>query len=119
MDCECTGAGWCERHQMQKSENMVRLCRKRGAHWQAWENGNGIGQIRLGVIAPRPLDTEHEETASGGWGDNVTTFLKGIGVTEDSYKAIKQKFGLPPTCGCAQRREWLNKVGRWWNGEEA
>lgn len=115
-ECQCTGAGWCERHKVHKSENMVRLCQKRGAYWEAWENGTGIEQIKLKLseLAPPPprkdraVDTE-------GWGDKVTVFLKGLGVTEESYKAIKQKFGLPPTCGCSQRREWLNKVGRWWN----
>jgi hypothetical protein len=92
---------------------MVRLCQKRGGHWEAWEQGVGIGQIRLKEIAPRPLDP-----VSDGWGDKVTVFLKGLGITEESYKDIKTKFGLPPTCGCAARREWLNKVGRWWNKED-
>ena len=117
MECQCTGAGWCERHQIDKSANMVRLCQKRGAHWEAWENGTGLGQIRLGVIAPRPPDVERD-TAGEGWGDKVTTALKKMGVTEERYKAVKEKFGLPPNCNCAGRREWLNKVGRWWNGEE-
>jgi hypothetical protein len=96
---------------------MVRLCQKRGAHWEEWEKGNGPGQIRLGVIAPRSPDAE-VVLASGGWGDKVTTALKKIGITEERYVAVKEKFGLPPNCNCAGRREWLNKVGRWWNGEE-
>ena len=24
---------------------------------------------------------------------------------------LPQKFGLPPTCGCAERQRWLNKFG--------
>lgn len=115
--CQCTGAGWCERHQVHKSANMVRLCQKRGAYWEAWENGTGIGQIRLTEIAPPASYSERPEVA-GGWGDAVTKALKKIGITEERYKEVKAMFGLPPTCGCPQRREWLNKVGRWWTGEE-
>lgn len=117
QSCQCTGAGWCERHQVHKSANMVRLCQKRGAYWEAWEKGTGIGQIRLGTIEPRDPDQEPVHSRDG-WGDNVEKALKRIGVTEDRYKYIKTKFGLPPICNCAGRKEWLNAVGRWWNGEE-
>jgi hypothetical protein len=53
-----------------------------------------------------------------GWGDVLTRWLKDFGITEESYKEIKEKFGLPPTCDCSKRREWLNRVGRWWNKED-
>ena len=39
------------------------------------------------------------------------------GITEDAYKAIKEKLGLPPTCNCPERIKWLNKadkLGRKW-----
>jgi hypothetical protein len=96
---------------------MVRLCQKRGAYWEEWEKGTGIGQIRLAEIAPPSSYPERTDVA-GGWGDAVTRALKKIGVTEERYKEVKAMFGLPPTCGCPQRREWLNQVGRWWTGEE-
>jgi hypothetical protein len=49
-----------------------------------------------------------------GLGDAVESLLKGIGVTQDRYKAAKELFGLPPNCGCNARKEWLNKVSDWW-----
>ena len=52
-----------------------------------------------------------------GLGDHVGRLLSSVGVTEDRYKAAKQAFGLPPTCSCAARREWLNKVSEWWKGQ--
>lgn len=43
-------------------------------------------------------------------GDDLETMLTALGVTKDKWKAAKQKFGLPPNCGCAARQEWLNRV---------
>ena len=40
--------------------------------------------------------------------------LKRVGITEDRYQTAKQMFGLAPTCGCAERKEWLNRVTDWW-----
>jgi len=98
---------------------MVRLCQQRGAYWEAWENGTGLEQIKLklsDLATPQPSPDRAVDPE--GWGDRVTVALKKIGITEERYKAVKEKFGLPPNCNCAGRREWLNKVGRWWNGEE-
>jgi len=52
-----------------------------------------------------------------GWGDRLATALKAMGVTEDGYKEVKAKFGLPPTCGCKRRREWFNRVELWVKGK--
>jgi hypothetical protein len=51
-------------------------------------------------------------------GDAVESVLAGIGITPDRYAAAKEFFGLPPNCGCAARKEWLNKVSDWWNKEK-
>ncbi len=48
---------------------------------------------------------------SKGLGDRLELYLKSVGVTEDRYKEVKEKFGLPPKCGCAKRKRWLNAVG--------
>lgn len=46
-------------------------------------------------------------------GDQVEVMLASIGVTKERYKEVKQRFGLPPTCNCDERKEWLNRVGEW------
>ena len=33
-----------------------------------------------------------------------------INITEDNWKAIKERFGFAPTCSCQKRKEWLNNV---------
>lgn len=53
-----------------------------------------------------------------GLGDYTERLLASIGVTKDRYVALKEKFGLAPTCGCADRKAWLNKVSDWWRGEQ-
>jgi hypothetical protein len=44
-DCECTGPGWCERHQCEKSLYWYRLCQRKPSFFKAWEAGRGPGQI--------------------------------------------------------------------------
>ena len=44
-------------------------------------------------------------------GDWAERQLKSIGITQERYKQIKEKFGLPPTCNCGSRKAWLNRVG--------
>ena len=49
--CTCKEPGWCERHKVQKSARMHKLCQmgargeKPGVrYWKAWEKGRGPGQ---------------------------------------------------------------------------
>jgi hypothetical protein len=42
--CQCHGAGWCERHQCEKSEYWWQLCRRREDWFRLWEQGRGPGQ---------------------------------------------------------------------------
>ena len=44
-------------------------------------------------------------------GDAIELGLASLGITPESYVEFKEKFGLPPTCGCAERKRWLNKFG--------
>ena len=39
--CECPLAGFCARHQCQKTEHYHHLCRTRPDYFAAWESGNG------------------------------------------------------------------------------
>jgi predicted RNA-binding Zn-ribbon protein involved in translation (DUF1610 family) len=43
-------------------------------------------------------------------GDELKETLESYGVTIDRWIGIKKKFGLPATCNCEARAEWLNKV---------
>lgn len=52
-----------------------------------------------------------EKEQPNGLGDRIERWLSSYGVTQEKYKEVKQKFGLPPTCGCDGRKEWFNKVG--------
>jgi hypothetical protein len=107
--CDCPEPGWCARHGIHKTEHWHRLCQSRADYRKQWDDGVGPGQI----LTPQPGAVK---PVKDGWGDHVTTWLKNIGITEERYKDIKTKFGLPPTCNCSKRREWLNRVGEWWNG---
>lgn len=53
-----------------------------------------------------------------GMGDKLEAILKSVGITEDKYKEAKKLFGLPPTCNCGKRKEWLNRVGEWWESNK-
>jgi hypothetical protein len=43
-------------------------------------------------------------------GDKLESALTGIGLSQENYVAIKEELGLPPTCDCPARKEWINKV---------
>ena len=47
-----------------------------------------------------------------GLGNYTEQLLTSIGITKELFIEAKQLFGLAPTCGCAKRREWLNRVGQ-------
>ena len=49
-----------------------------------------------------------------GLGDKAEAILKAAGITPERYAEVKALFGLPPTCNCSKRKEWLNRVGEWW-----
>jgi hypothetical protein len=83
--CRCEGPqGWCDRHQVFKTEHLVNLCRdtSRPGYWAAWEGGYGPGQKgkRLGDQVARAINT-----ATGG--------------------------RVKPCGGCKQRHDFLNTIG--------
>ena len=48
-----------------------------------------------------------------GIGDRVEKWLAAVGITEARWLAIKGVVIEKPTCGCAKRKETLNRWGRW------
>ncbi len=53
-----------------------------------------------------------------GLGDWLENQLKKLGVTEERWGEAKAIVGLDPSCNCASRKAWLNKVSAWWRGEQ-
>ena len=47
-----------------------------------------------------------------GLGDLTERLLKSVGITEDKWVAVKERFGYAPTCACKKRKEWLNEVSK-------
>lgn len=108
-DCICTASGWCEKHQCYKTPHQHELCQTRPDYFQLWEDGRGPGQWPRAASA-HAADAQKKRR---GLGDKLHDWLEQHGITEDRYRAVKELFGLPPTCNCAKRREWLNRVGEW------
>lgn len=51
--------------------------------------------------------------ADRGWGDKLSDFLSHrLRITERSYRRFKVRWGLKDACGCGERRERLNRIGR-------
>jgi hypothetical protein len=42
--CECPLAGYCNRHQVQKTPHMHKLCENHQGYFELWENCKGPGQ---------------------------------------------------------------------------
>lgn len=46
-----------------------------------------------------------------GLGDRVESALHSVGVTKERWAAFKGAMGLPATCNCEARQQYLNKLG--------
>jgi len=55
-------------------------------------------------------DQERSTPLSPAVGDALEDFLTSYGITKEWYVEFKEKHGLPPTCNCDARQEWLNKT---------
>lgn len=106
--CECPMAGFCKRHQVEKSTRQRMQCAESPAHFQAWER-----VAKSGVTAtPAPA----VKNGCGGcnkkpslWqlGDKLEEALSAVGIT----KARVEKY--IGDCGCSSRQVALNKIGSW------
>jgi len=77
---------------------------------------NGITTVIDDTSGTRKIHNEPAKPEDKmGWGDKVEKQLKALGITPEKYVAIKEKFGLPPTCNCGGRKKWLNKVGKYFS----
>ena len=75
--------------------------KRHGDHWKC---------IRCGRVLEVKAKVNCRKEA---WqlGDDLQRALETLGITEERWKAAKEKLGLPPDCDCAKRKAWLNKAG--------
>jgi hypothetical protein len=95
--CECQIAGFCKRHQCNKTEHFHKLCRTRPDYFTLYEEGRGPACVS---------ESAARAAAVGGSGrvglGDVVAWLAGL-------------IGVKPWpgCGCKTRKEWLNRVTLW------
>lgn len=87
--------------------------------WNESQRLNEIGRLLFfshEAESTSPVPVERTARAAAGLGDRTERMLKSIGITKERYAEVKALFGRAPTCNCAARKEWLNRVGGWWSG---
>jgi hypothetical protein len=57
-------------------------------------------------------DPPHALCKVKGAGDALEELLTSYGVTKEWWIDYKSKHGLPPTCGCDSRRQYLNDLSK-------
>lgn len=87
----CPVNDYCSRHALYKGAGEVELC-KRDQVTRAY------------------LDKTAEDRRNELVGTRLANMLKAAGITRERYGAVKQWLGLPPTCDCAEREEWMNRL---------
>jgi hypothetical protein len=50
---------------------------------------------------------------SPGLGDHLAAWLANHGIAPASYRRWKVRWGFTDACNCPERKEKLNRVGRW------
>jgi hypothetical protein len=63
---------------------------------------------------PKQTSGESENVAAlpTGLGDLAEAFFKSVGITEQRYRSVKVTLHLDPKCNCADRKKWLNEMGK-------
>lgn len=63
-----------------------------------------------GIVVERIWKPLPEGTPPAG--DALEELLTSYGVTKEWWMEYKSKHGLPPTCGCDSRRQYLNDLSK-------
>ena len=96
--CECPASGWCARHNVDKNDHWVFLCRTRADYFQMWEQGVGPGQ------AVPAAGTGGQNPSILGMAWNLATSLAAF--VADGCKTVtaeEYKQRLEICSGCDQR----------------
>lgn len=59
--CECPLAGYCNRHQVQKTPHMHKLCGNHQGYFELWENCKGPGQDQVECEKEKTVEPEKEQ----------------------------------------------------------
>ena len=81
-----------------RTNEFIHVCRVCG--WQEESNSPSYGSHKC-----------RTETVSAA-GDALEQLLTSHGITKEWWTEYKSKHGLPPTCGCDSRRDYLNKLSQ-------
>lgn len=116
-ECQCCGAGFCQRHLVQKSKREQELCsgtncspEVHNQYWRAWEEGR-----MKGISALSPLQQSgRSKTKSVGVSTSIKAGdkIKSRGLGDTIANAIQfLSAGLVRPCsGCKQRAAMLNQL---------
>ena len=104
--CQCTEAGWCERHQVQKTEHLVRLCQGNESYFDAWEKGRGPGQLKRDPNAKARVIQRQQP--SRGPGSELRKIL-GCSCGSDEANYLKSLNKLGPD-GCLEK---IDEIVTW------
>jgi hypothetical protein len=96
---ECKGDGHCERFGLDLIPRIGYLCQRDEGGYRQWLERGG---------RPGKKNPKKNHKAKPGWGDQLESVLKSVGITEDR---VSRLLGRP--CGCTKRKEMLNRLGEW------
>lgn len=84
-----------------------------GLEWQLPDCDIACKNGAMSAQQPKAEDQPRATVGSEvGLGDLAAGFFASLGITEERYRSAKATLHLDPHCGCADRRQWLNDVGR-------
>lgn len=102
--CECTGPGFCQRHGINKNATWVRLCKISKSYWDAWERGQGPGQL--------PVVARQAEIIYSGIGDILARRFSSLGIVPVPgcpCKDVQRKLNSMPVSSVESNLEGLAK----------
>jgi hypothetical protein len=105
--CDCPGAGWCERHKLNKPAPWVQLCQTNDVYWEAWEDGRGPGQLpHVGASKSLPV-------VDGGPGTELRRILKWFGIHDKAQCPCKAHARRMDVWGCDRCAERVPTIVAW------
>lgn len=103
-ECTCTGPGWCERHRIEKTALMFKLCQTKPKYFEAWEEGRGPGQPKkAGCSHAKAARRSKQKKATKPLGPGaVLCKMLGCGATGKKFTHAKEMDAWGPE-GCLER----------------